>query len=436
MRVSGFKPLAVAVVAVFAAAACGGGGGGGGGAATKGTIGIGVDLPESGAESSNGVPTLNGVKFAVQQQGSIKGFTLTVNNFDDAVNGVHDPQKGAQNIDQMLANTDNLAMIGPFNSNVARAEIPKTNAADFLQVSPANTNECLTIDLPYCDPGPKKLRPAGKTNNYFRVAATDTRQGPAMADYAFDVLKLTKLAVASDNETYGKGIADNFQKEYEKKAGAGSVVVRQDFDTKSTSDFRSFLTSAKSDGAQGIYFGGTDSNKVCTARFQMKGIFEASVPFMGGDGVVTSKCIDDGADNASGMYGSVAAVDATKVPEASSTITAFKKAFPAASDFGAYTVPAYAATQAVFAAISSAIDAAGGNKPTRAQVRDAMAKVKDVKTPIGTISFDQNGDVIPQIISIYENKSGASTQEQTDAPACGSTAKSTCWVFIKQLTPA
>src|SRR5438445_7677061 len=146
------RPLVIVAAAVLGAFACGGGGGGGGGSSqNKGTIAIGVDLPESGSEASNGVPTLNGVKFAVDQQKSIKGFNLTVVNFDDAVNGVHDPQKGAQNINQMLANADVLAMVGPFNSNVARAEIPITNQAGLVQVSPANTNECLTRDYDYCD---------------------------------------------------------------------------------------------------------------------------------------------------------------------------------------------------------------------------------------------------------------------------------------------
>jgi len=396
---------------------------------SKGTIVIGVDLPESGNEASNGIPTLNGVKFAVQKQGTLKGFKLEVLNFDDAVNGVHDPQKGAQNVNQMLANADVLAMIGPFNSNVARAEIPITNAAGLTMISPANTNECLTQSLPYCEPTPAKLRPAGKPNNYYRVAATDTRQGPAMADYAYDVLGLKTLGIGSDNETYGKGIADNFQREYEKKGG--KTVVRQDFDTKSTSDFRPFLSSAKAKGAQGLYFGGTDSNKSCVVRSQMKGIFDASTPFMGGDGIVTQQCLKDAADNAIGMYGTLAAIDAGQVPEAQPTITAFKAQFTGSGDYGGYTIPAYSATLALFQAISTAIDGNNGNKPSRSQVRDAMAKVKNVKTPIGTISFDGLGDVIPQIITVYQVKQ-ASSAEAADAPACGlGSASSTCFAFAK-----
>ena len=124
-------------------------------------------------------------------------------------------------------------------------------------------------------------------NNYFRVATTDDLQGPAMADYAYDTLKVTKLGVASDNEVYGKGIADTFSAEFKNKGG--TIVKRQDFNTKSTNDFRGFLQSAKGAGATAIYFGGTDSNKGCIVRAQAKGIFAADSPYMGGDGLQTAQ---------------------------------------------------------------------------------------------------------------------------------------------------
>src|SRR5437870_8180442 len=109
MRLS--KLLAGLAVASLALAACGTSGGG---TANKGTIKIGVDLPESGAETSNGIPTLNGVKFAVDQVKSVDGFTLQYFNLDDAVNGVHDPQKGTQNVQQFIDDKAVLGMIGPF----------------------------------------------------------------------------------------------------------------------------------------------------------------------------------------------------------------------------------------------------------------------------------------------------------------------------------
>jgi branched-chain amino acid transport system substrate-binding protein len=417
------KLLAGLAVASVALAACGTSNSGG--SASKGVIKIGVDFPESGAETSNGIPSLNGVKFAVQQLGSVDGFTLQVFNLDDAVNGVHDPQKGAQNVQQFVDDTKVLGMIGPFNSGVARAEIPITNRAHLVQISPANTNQCLTKDiyipmaltgLPDVDckaagvPFPKDLRPTG-TNNYFRVATTDDLQGPANSDYFYNNLKITKIGVASDAEAYGKGIADTFSARFTKDGG--TVVKRQDFPNAShVSDFRSFLRAAQAAGAQAIYFGGTDSNNACVVRNQMKGIFPDTAPFGGGDGIVTSQCIKDAAAQAVGMYGTVATVAAEQVPAAKATIDAFKKAYTSKDDYGAYTMPSYDATKILVAAIHKAIQANSGNMPTRQAVLDQMYKT-DYTGVLGHTSFDQLGDTTNKVITIYTVKDATTGWEVT-----------------------
>lgn len=417
------KLLAGIAVAGLALAACGTSNSGG--TANKGVIKIGVDFPESGAETSNGIPSLNGVKFAVQQLGSVDGFTLQVFNLDDAVNGVHDPQKGAQNVQQFVDDAKVLGMIGPFNSGVARAEIPITNRAHLVQISPANTNQCLTKDIYIpqslsgiadvdCKaagyPFPKDLRPTG-TNNYFRVATTDDLQGPAMSDYAYNELKLTKVGVASDAEAYGKGIADTFTTRFVKDGG--TVVKRQDFPNAShVSDFRPFLRAAAAAGAQAVYFGGTSSNNGCVLRNQMKGILPAGAPYMGGDGIVTGDCIKDAADAAVGMYGTVATVAAEKVSGAQATIDAFKKAFTNKDDYGAYTMPSYDATKILVAAIHRAIQANNGNMPTRQQVLDQMYKT-DYTGVLGHTGFDQLGDTTNKVITIYTVKDATTGWEVT-----------------------
>jgi len=221
-----------------------------------------------------------------------------------------------------------------------------------------------------------------------------------MADYAVDVLKVTKLGVASDNEVYGKGIADTFSAEFKNKGG--TVVKRQDFDTKSTNDFRGFLQSSKSLGAQGIYFGGTDSNKGCVVRSQASGIFSTDTPYMGGDGLQTAQCLKDAGSMALGIYAAVAAPNAEQIPESASIISGFKAAFKQKDDFGAYTMPAYDCAKILIAAIGRAIKANGGNMPTREAVRAEVAKTTDFVGALGKTSFDANGDTSQKIISIYQ----------------------------------
>ena len=385
------------------AAACGGGGtsgtsaspGGGASATTAaagGEIIIASDLPTSGADASSGLPTQNGAAFAVSQLATYKGIKITFKPFDDTVNGVHDPQKGAQNVQQMLSDSKVLAMVGPFNSNVARAEIPIANQGPLAMMSPSNTNECLTQDFPYCDPKPAALRPTGK-NNYFRIAAPDTVQGPAMADYILNTLKLTKVAVFSDNETFGKGVADNFVKRLTAKGG--SLTNRSDFDWKTTNDFKPFINAAKAAGAQVIYAGATSATKGCIVRSQMAGILD--VPF-------TGPCLKDAGTNTANMYFTNAAGDAAQNPDAASTVAAFKQAYPKASDLGAYTFPAYDCAFILLDAIKRAIDGAGGKVPTRQQVIDAVQSTSGLKGTVGTYAFDANGDPKSATMAFWATK--------------------------------
>jgi branched-chain amino acid transport system substrate-binding protein len=407
-RVGPFKPLAVAVVASLAAFACGSGSSSSGGTtANKGAIKIGVEMPLSGTEGSQGQPILKGVRFAVQQAGgSINGFTLSVQDFDDAVNGTHDPQKGAQNVTAMIGDSSLLGFVGPLNSSVAKAEIPIAADAHMAMISPANTNPCLTKDTQAltnadCAGLAGQLR-KGNPNNYFRTVTTDDYQGPALADYFLKTLKITKVGVGSDNQTYGKGIADAFQTEF-KTAGGTVVGQRFDYDQQNTQDFKPWLTAEKSAGAQAIYVGGVTSTGVCKVRAQMQGIFDATTPFGDGDGIVQdSECVKAAGAMSPNTYATIAAVDPMHVPSAKAIIDSYKKANPAATDYTAYSIVAADSAGILIKAIGRAIDDAGGKMPTREQVRAEVAKTKNYQGALGSTTFDSKGDTNVKIISIYE----------------------------------
>jgi branched-chain amino acid transport system substrate-binding protein len=398
----------LSIVAAFAGltlvvAACGAPAPGGGTTAEKGEIIIVSEFPTSGASGASGLPAQNGVAFALSDVKNIKGFKITHRANDHSVSGTHDPQKATQNIQQAISDSKVLAVVGPFNSNIATAIGPVANRASLALISPANTNECLTQDLPYCTtPSQRSMRPLGLDKiNYFRIAAPDTVQGPAMADFAYDTLKFTKIAVWSDNEVFGKGVADNFSKRFTSKGG--TIVVRQDFDTKTTNDWRPFLQRAKEGGAQAVYAGAVDGTKGCVPRAQMKGILDTA-PYLGPDGIFSSECPKQAGDMAKDIYVTNAAADATQDPEQKAIVDKFKATFTKAEDLGSYTFPAYDCAKIVLDAISRAIDTAGGNMPTRQQVIDAIAKTSNLKLTTGTYSFDKNGDPTRATMAIHQYK--------------------------------
>jgi branched-chain amino acid transport system substrate-binding protein len=373
---------------------------GGGSTFSGDTIKIAVDLPTSGGDASDGIPTRNGIELAISQANDKGGVTIGGKQYklemyalDDAVNGVHNPDQGVKNVQQFIADPAVLAMVGPFNSNVAKAVMPILNTAGLANISPSNTNETLTKPE-YGQTA--TLRPTGKVT-YFRVCTTDDIQGPAGADYMYDTLNLKKIYVLDDTETYGQGIANNAEKEFKNKGG---TVIAHEGVPKGTQDFSTILTKIQGTNPDGIYYGGTTSNNLAVARKQMVGM-GFNVPFVGGDGIQDAEFTKVAGDAANGSYSTVAAVNATTLPSAKDFLAAYKAKYN--QDVGAYSANAYEAANIIIAALGKAAGA------DRESVRQAIANTKDYQGVIGTTSFDQNGDTTNKWISVYEVKNGAWT---------------------------
>jgi branched-chain amino acid transport system substrate-binding protein len=388
------------------------------GASTTKTIRLGVDLPLTGAESRAGATTLNGVRFYVQRHPMLDGFNIALDARDDAGGATRDTSRSVLNVQALIADPQVLAVIGPFDSNVARAQIPIANRAHLAMVSPATSSRCLTKEpfLPAvlnpmrmaipCKaaglPSPGELRPTG-INNYFRLSTTDDLQGPAAADYASKRLHLRRMAVISDGEAYGQALASGFRARFNKLGG--SVVVHQDILPPKTLDLTAFLQLAKNDGAQGVYFGGTSANGACAVRSQMASVFGAATagPMLGGDGIALDPtCVRDAGASASGIYATVPAPDAEQIDSAQPIVAAFKKQFGRPGDYGPYTIAAYDATGVVYDAIDRAIKAAGGNMPARDSIVAELAATTGYSGSTGRFGFDAAGDTTLRLLSIFQ----------------------------------
>ncbi len=397
--------LGLLVVAALVASACSSAGatntassGGGGASPSSGgggqVVKIGVDLPLSGGEQPNGGPTLNGVKLAIQQN-PVPGFDVQLNVKDVALNGVHDPQTGANNIAQLINDPSVFAVVGPFNSNVAQAEIPKSNQAGLLQCSPANTNVSLTkpefgaLDL-------RKTHPDQIA--YVRDATTDDIQGQAGADIAYNVAGAKSAYIVDDTETYGKGLADVFESSF-KKLG-GTIVGPDGVGTNQQSDFTALLTAAKAKNPQFVYFGGVTATGGGTLRAQMVDLGMQNIPFGGGDGIsdgsaATKSSFLNIATPAGdpNTYMTVAAIH--DIPNAGKFAADYKAAF--GTEPGAYSASGYACAQIFLQALKAT------NKADRESIRAYVTTTSNsFDTVLGKVSFDKNGDTTQRIISYYK----------------------------------
>ncbi len=115
---------------------------------------IGIDLPVSGGDGYDGLPTLNGMKLAVDQANAAGGVTLAngktyqleIYFLDDVPPGgtSHDPAQSDKNSHAFIADPNTVVVLGPFNSANARAMMPILNNAGLCQISPSNTSQALT----------------------------------------------------------------------------------------------------------------------------------------------------------------------------------------------------------------------------------------------------------------------------------------------------
>ena len=378
------------------ASASGSGGGGG----SKGTIKIGIDLPLSGGETTNGEPTANGVKLALKDAGGVAGgYTVELDIRDDAVNGVHNPDQGATNVQALVADDSVVGMVGPFNSNVARAEVPITSPAGLLQCSPANT----ATDITKKRADGTFLRGSNKVS-YVRVATTDDVQGPAMADYMYNKVGAHTIFIVDDTETYGKGLADEFQKKFEELGG--TVTGRQGVpNPDGSADYTSILTSAKGANPAGVFYGGVTTTGGAKLRSQMADAGMGDLPFGGGDGIVDGPGSSDGSfinlagDAAANSYGSVAAIH--DIPNADAFSTSYNAEFSKAP--GAYSAPGYACAQVIIAAVNAVADQATSMADLREKVRAYVTEGgNSFDTVLGSLKFDENGDTSQHTISYYK----------------------------------
>jgi len=409
MRYARIGALAGAVVLVAAACSSGSTAApGGSAAADKGTLKVGVTLPLSGGSAADGQPTMKGAQLAVDQAneaGGIGGYKLELLPLDHAVNGKYNEQQGAQDMQTFAGDAAVIGVVGPYNSAVGKVQIPISNDAGLTQCSPANTNEALTKPefgaLDFRKNYPERI-------NYIRVAATDDIQGPAMATYAFEKLGLKNLLIVDDVTTFGKGVADNFQKKWEELGGTVADRVGAGPDT---TDFNGIITAAKGKNPDGVYYGGvvTSGAGLLLKQMRQQGL---NIPFTGPDGIVNGPGDAEGSligiagkDNAAGSYGTLAAIG--DFPGKADFTAAFEEHFKGDADFntpGAYSGPAYACATVIlksleeFLKASPDADQAAIREGVRAWASDPS---HSFETVLGTESFDANGDTTLPFISFF-----------------------------------
>lgn len=341
-------------------------------------IKIGCAAPLTGDQAQIGLDTCKGVELAVDEANK-KGLGLAGYPFESlSLDDQHNPAQAVNVAKKYAADQDVLAVVGHFNSSCTKPASAVYHEARITQITAASTN-------------PELSRQGFDT--FFRVSATDDVQGPKGAEYAARSLGVKRIFVIDDKTTYGKGLADEFER---KARELGIEVIGHEGITQGDKDFKPLLTKIKPLAPGLIYFGGIYPEGALLIR-QARSL-GVSATFMGGDGMATPVFIElASAEIAEGAYMTMVGGDMNKVPAAAEFIQAFEAKYGEVGQWSAY---GYDAANILIEAIVKA-----GVKDRQAVLK-AMREIPGFRGVTGEVVFDEKGDNKNQFIGMFKVEGG------------------------------
>jgi branched-chain amino acid transport system substrate-binding protein len=356
------------------------------------SVTIGIELPLTGADADSATRIKNGAMMAIDDinaAGGAGGYHLNVNVLDSGTStaGQYDPAQAATNAKKFVADPHVVALVGPQMSGEGKAMTPILSAANLATVTPSSTNPDIT-DPKFAG----QYKPGGKAI-YFRTVTTDAYQGPNMANYMRDTLKVKSVYILDDSGAYGVGMSNAFEAQA-KKIGL-NVMGHDQLDPKEA-DYTTVLTKIKGLNPDALYYGGVAQAGVKVAK-QVYDIMPQIIK-AGGDGMVDGGILSGvGFPAIEGWYATQASPDAVDDPTNAQWAARFTKTYNMTPAL--YSITAYDAVMVIADAIKRV--AASGQPLNRDTVRDAIQQ-SNVKTLQGPVSFDENGDITSRVISVWQ----------------------------------
>ena len=332
--------------------------------------------PLTGSIAHLGKDDENGVHLAVDEANAkkIKIGGKTVNFVMMSEDDQADPKLGPT-IAQKLVDAKVAGVVGHLNSGVSIPASAVYNQAGIPMISGSATNPKLT------EQGFKTI---------FRTVARDDQQGPAIAAYIANELKLKKVAIADDATAYGEGLANEVEKTL--KAAGVQVVTREKTNDKAT-DFKAILTKIKGRNPDAVFYGGMDA----TGGPMLKQARELGIKatFAYGDGACTAEMNKlAGEKAAEGMICSQAGIPTQMASKA--FVDAFNAKYGEIKQYAPYY---YDGANLLIAAMQKADSA------DPAKYLPELHKISyDGAT--GHVEFDDKGDRKDAEITIFQMKDG------------------------------
>ena len=341
------------------------------------TIKLGVAGAHSGDLASYGLPTVNAVEMVVEQvnaEGGLLGRPIELIIEDDQCLPEIATTTAAKLVGEQV-----VAVVGHICSGATRSALSLYTGERIVAISPSATTPDLTKggEFPY----------------FFRTIAPDDAQGKLQADFAVEELGATRVAILHDGGDYGRGLA-GFAKQTLENDYAGVEIVVDEGVTSGAVDYSAIINRVAAEGAEVVIFGGyhPDASKLVT-QMRTQGL---DIPFVSGDGVKDDAFIDIAGSSAEGVY-ATGPMDTAGNPIAQAATQAHIERY--GEEPGPFFMNAYTAALSIINAIAAAdsVDADA--------IVDAL-HTQAVDTPMGSITFDEQGDAKGVGFAIYQVQDG------------------------------
>jgi len=415
MRLALSKALA-GCLALLSAAALGACGGGGNSTSTDGagstgpagkTVDIYSSLPMRGPAAAEAASIVNGIKLALaQSRGKAGPFKVQYTALDDSAGTGWDASQTAANARKAAADPSAVYYIGEFDDDASEVSMPILNEAGIPQVSPANTYVGLTAS------GPGNYWPTG-TRTYLRIVPTDAVQ--AAADLlAMHEAGCTKVAIASDEEAYGTGLAKLIDLQ---KGLYGINVVNNTGIDPSAHSFHQYALALRGLRADCLLIAGVVSKGAVELSKEVHAELPAAKLFGPAD-MCTSAWTNakDGGVPATVdplIQCTQATQSLTAYPGGKAFLAAYRAKYPG-SNPGPYAILGYEAMRLGL----STIALLGPNGDSKSAVLSELFATTGRHSVLGTYGFNKVGDTTLKAIGLYKVGAGGDpTFDKTITPA-------------------
>jgi branched-chain amino acid transport system substrate-binding protein len=346
------------------------------------TLRIGVVSPMSGPGATAGKYIVNGVKLLEEKLKAEGG--LLVGDTRYPIEFLYEDNEAKEetttNVYQKLINQDNvIAIVGPDMSKAILAAGPIAQSAGVVAVGTFTTNEAVTQVGDYI----------------FRACFIDPFQGKAAATYAWDAGFKTAAVIYNNADAYSKGLYENFELAFTELGG--EIVEVQAYSGSDIKDYNVQLTKIKAANPDVVFI----PNMFTEIPLQVRQARELGITakFVGGDSMDAPEVAQlAGFENIEGTaYVSAFSPD-NPDPVAQEFVKAFNDAYGMNPNSNA--VLAYEAAMMILESIKNAATV------DRKGVRDAMASLKDLHLPSGTITVGPDRNPIKGAAILMYNSEG------------------------------